>query len=442
MKSFWNQCKEAVKNRVNKSPYELWLEPTSIVHMDDKSITISVPNDFYIDRIQADYLPVLKDVVKGISKKDMEINIVSGIRATEAVSRDTVLKREKRSKPAGLTQHTGLNSKYTFDNFVVGPCNQFAHAAARAVAGGTVTYNPLFIYGGVGLGKTHLIQAIGNFILGKDNKRRLLYISSDVFVNDFITAIQHKKMTVFREKYRGIDVLFLDDIHFIAGKEHSQEELFYTFNALFESNKQIVLSSDKYPREIPKLEERLKSRFEWGLIADIQPPEFEMRIAILKQKGEENGIVLPQDVLEFIANKVRSNVRELEGCLSRLIAVSSIKGMEISLQMAEDSFRDIFRMRERVISINDIQREVAEYYNLKMTDLKSKRRERNIAVPRQIAMYLCKELTNLSLEDIGRNFGGKDHSTVIHSHRKIERLLRDDNNTLMAVKKIKKAMDI
>ena len=441
MKSLWNQCKEELKNRVNKSNYEIWLDPISLVSVDEKFITISVPNNYYIDRINKDYLKLLEEIVIDIFKKNIGVNLISNGETGEFAVKDNIIKKEKRERVVSTTHITGLNSKYTFDNFIVGNCNQFAHAAAKAVAESSITYNPLFIYGDVGLGKTHLMQATGNFILN-NSKKRVLYVTSEIFVNDLITSIQHNKMTSFREKYRSLDVLFVDDVHFIAGKEHSQEEFFHTFNTLFELHKQIILSSDKYPREIPRLVERLKSRFEWGLIADIQPPELETRIAILKRKAEENGIDLPQDVAEFIANRVKSNIRELEGCLSRITAVSSLKGKEISLLLAEDSFRDIFKAREKAISTNDIQRAVAEYFNVRVTDLRSKKRERNISLPRQVAMHLCKELTNLSLEDIGKSFGGKDHSTVIHAQKKIEKICKENNEISTAIKQIKKSLEL
>lgn len=441
MNSLWNQCKEELKNRVNKSNYEIWLDPISLVSVDEKFITISVPNNYYIDRINKDYLKLLEEIVIDIFKKNIGVNLISNGETGEFAVKDSIIKKEKRERVVSTTHITGLNSKYTFDNFIVGNCNQFAHAAAKAVAESSITYNPLFIYGDVGLGKTHLMQATGNFILN-NSKKMVLYVTSETFVNDMITSIQHNKMTSFREKYRSLDVLFVDDVHFIAGKEHSQEEFFHTFNTLFESHKQIILSSDKYPREIPRLVERLKSRFEWGLIADIQPPELETRIAILKRKAEESGIDLPQDVAEFIANRVKSNIRELEGCLSRITAVSSLKGKEISLLLAEDSFRDIFKAREKAISTNDIQRAVAEYFNVRVTDLRSKKRERNISLPRQVAMHLCKELTNLSLEDIGKSFGGKDHSTVIHAQKKIEKICKENNEISTAIKQIKKSLEL
>ena len=441
MKILWNQCKEELKNRVNKSNYEIWLDPISFVSVDEKFITVSVPNNYYIDRINKDYLKLLEEIVRDIFKKNIGVSLISNGEAGEFTIQDNIIKKEKRERVVSTTHITGLNSKYTFDNFIVGNCNQFAHAAAKAVAESSITYNPLFIYGDVGLGKTHLMQAAGNFILS-NSKKRVLYVTSEIFVNDLITSIQHNKMTSFREKYRSLDVLFGDYVHFIAGKEHSQEEFFHTFNTLFELHKQIILSSDKYPREIPKLVERLKSRFEWGLIADIQPPELETRIAILKRKAEENGIDLPQDVAEFIASRVKSNIRELEGSLSRITAVSSLKGKNISLQLAEDSFRDIFKAREKAISTNDIQRAVAEYFNVRVTDLRSKKRERNISLPRQVAMHLCKELTNLSLEDIGKSFGGRDHSTVIHAQKKIEKICKENNEISTAIKQIKKSLEL
>ena len=323
-----------------------------------------------------------------------------------------------------------LNPKCSFQTFVVGSCNQFAHAAALAVAEAPgKTYNPLYVYGGVGLGKTHLMHAIGHAIKERNRYLRLSYISAERFMNELINAIRYDKTQTFREKYRSIDVLLMDDIQFMAGKERTQEEFFHTFNALYDGQKQIVITSDCPPREIPTLEERLHSRFEWGLIADIEPPDLETKVAILKRKADLDGVALPDDVAFFIASKVKSNIRELEGSLVRLIAISSLRGLPISKMLAQDAIRNIAEDDQPVgITIEQIQRAVAAHYKLRVDDLKSKNNSRQIAVPRQVAMYLCKRLTKHSFPEIGRDFGGKHHTTVIHSVEKIEALVSKDQN--------------
>ena len=316
-----------------------------------------------------------------------------------------------------------LNPKYTFDTFVVGSSNQFAHAAAQAVAESpSKTYNPLYIYGGVGLGKTHLMHAIGYRVRELNRHLRLCYLSSEKFMNELITAIRYDQTMSFRDKYRSIDVLLIDDIQFMAGKERTQEEFFHTFNALYDNQKQIVISSDCPPREIPTLEERLHSRFEWGLIADIQPPDLETKVAILRKKAELEKLELPDEVALFMAGKIRSNIRELEGSLVRLTALSSLRGEPINLGLAQEALKNIVDEQERSITIELIQRVVADNYNMKVADLKSKNNARSIAVPRQVAMYLCKTLTKASLPEIGREFGGKHHTTVLHSINKISEL--------------------
>ncbi|HET9529511.1 MAG TPA: chromosomal replication initiator protein DnaA, partial [Blastocatellia bacterium] len=321
-----------------------------------------------------------------------------------------------------------LNPKYMFDTFVVGSCNQFAHAAALAVVDmPSKTYNPLYIYGGVGLGKTHLMHAIGHAIKARTHNIRLTYISSEKFMNELINAIRYDKTITFREKYRNIDVLLMDDIQFLAGKERTQEEFFHTFNALYDAQKQIVISSDCPPREIPTLEERLHSRFEWGLIADIQPPDLETKVAILKRKAEIEKIDMPDNVALFIASKIKSNIRELEGSLVRLVAYASLKGLPIGIDLAQEVLKNIIDEETDGISIEFIQKSVASHYGLKVSDLKSKNNSRSIAVPRQVAMYLCKTLTRASLPEIGREFGGKHHTTVLHSINKIAQLYESDS---------------
>ncbi|HKQ97334.1 MAG TPA: chromosomal replication initiator protein DnaA, partial [Candidatus Polarisedimenticolia bacterium] len=324
---------------------------------------------------------------------------------------------------------TGLNHRYTFDSFVVSSCNQFAHAAARAVAEQPAgAYNPLYIYGGVGLGKTHLMNAIGHGIGRALPGTRLLYISAETFMTELINSIRFEKTLDFKERYRGVDVLLIDDIQFLAGKERTQEEFFHTFNALYESQKQIVITSDCPPREIPTLEERLRSRFEWGLIADIQPPDLETKVAILRKKAETDNIPLDEDVAMFIASRVRSNIRELEGSLIRLTAFSSLQKRRIDLDMARESLKDLIDDRARVISVESIQKAVSAHYGIKIHELKSRNNSKHISFPRQVAMYLAKKLTDKSLPALGEQFGGKHHTTVIHAIRKIEAMRQKDRD--------------
>jgi chromosomal replication initiator protein len=321
----------------------------------------------------------------------------------------------------------GLNPRYTFESFIVGSSNQFAHAASRAVAEApSRSYNPLYIYGGVGLGKTHLMHAIGHYVLSHDHGLKLTYISSERFMNEMINALRFDRVLDFRERYRSVDVLLVDDIQFLAGKEGTQTEFFHTFNALYDSQKQIVVSSDCPPHEIPSLEERLRSRFEWGLIADIQSPDLETKVAILKKKAEAEAIPLPDDVAIYIAGKIKSNIRELEGSLIRLVAYASLTGVEITLPLAQDVLRNILDHEDKAVTIDMIQKFVADYYNLRPAELKSRNNSKSISMPRQVAMYLCKSLTHASLPEIGRCFGGKHHSTVIHSIRKVEDLRKKD----------------
>jgi chromosomal replication initiator protein len=333
------------------------------------------------------------------------------------------------------TQHpAGLNPRYTFETFVVGSSNQFAHAACRAVAEAPArSYNPLYIYGGVGLGKTHLMHAIGHYMLQHGRNLRLTYISSERFMNEMINALRYERILDFRERYRNVDVLLVDDVQFIGGKESTQTEFFHTFNALFDSAKQIVISSDCPPHEITSLEERLRSRFEWGLIADIQPPDLETKIAILKKKADADGMPLPDNVAIYIAGKIKSNIRELEGSLIRLVAYASMTGQEVTLSLAQHVLRNVLSNDERVVTIEIIQKFVADYYQLKPSELKSRNNSKSVALPRQIAMYLCKQLTKASLPEIGKSFGGKHHSTVIHSIQKIEGIRQTDGdfNTLI-----------
>ena len=362
------------------------------------------------------------DIISALSDIGYERTAIEILDSDESADVGNYPQKQYDEKPT-------LNPRYTFGSFVVGNSNELAHAAIASVTENPgKRYNPLFIYGGVGLGKTHLMQAAGNEIIKSRPGLRVAYMSSESFINDLISSIRFDRTYQFRSRYRNIDVLMIDDIQFLAGKERTQEEFFHTFNALHDAHKQIIISSDRQPREIPTLEERLRSRFEWGLIADIQPPEFETKIAILQRKAEEEGASLPEDVAALIARRVRSNIRELEGCLIRLVFYSSLTGREIGLKMAEDALADLLEPSDRVITIDEIQARVAEYYSISTRELTSSIRTKNLTRPRQVAMYLCKQLTPHSLPEIGGRFGGKHHSTVIHSLRKIEGLRKEDES--------------
>jgi chromosomal replication initiator protein len=444
--SIWESLLSSIEKRVNHESFTTWFKPISFVSNDQESIYLTVPDRVFEDWIFNNYRDVLDESLDENNISGIKIVFtfeplslastenrtqVSSIR-TESIETSIQKPEENisRTNRAALTDFVDieplelpLNPRYTFNTFVVGSCNQFAHAAALAVAETpSKTYNPLFIYGGVGLGKTHLMCAIGQSIKYHNRHLRLSYISAEKFMNELINAIRYDKTMTFREKYRSIDILLIDDIQFIAGKERTQEEFFHTFNALYDSQKQIVISSDCPPREIPTLEERLHSRFEWGLIADIQPPDLETKVAILRKKAETEQLDLPDNVALFIASKIKSNIRELEGSLVRLTALSSLRGEPISISLAQEALKNIVEEEERAVTIETIQKVVAEYYNMRVADLKSKSNSRNIAVPRQVAMYLCKILTKASLPEIGREFGGKHHTTVLHSINKISEL--------------------
>jgi chromosomal replication initiator protein len=427
--NIWEQVLGRIETKVNRHSFYTWFKPTSFVRDDGQSILIRVPNALFRDWLTKHYSAVLEEATAEVDRRGVSIVFVTDeglVPPPPEVVAEPVPEVEvaEEEGPSG-----GLAPRYSFDTFVVGGSNQFAHAACRAVAEApSRSYNPLFIYGGVGLGKTHLMHAIGHYVLNHLKSLKLTYISSERFMNEMINAVRYDRVLDFRERYRSVDVLLVDDIQFIAGKEGTQTEFFHTFNALYDSQKQIVISSDRPPHEIQQLEERLRSRFEWGLIADIQPPDLETRVAILRRKAEVEGVNLPDNVALFIAGKIKSNIRELEGSLIRLVAYASLTGREISLPLAQDVLRNILQDDERAVTIEAIQKFVAEFYQLKLADLKSRNNSKSIAMPRQIAMYLCKSLTNASLPEIGKSFGGKHHSTVIHSIRKIEDLRQRDGN--------------
>ncbi|HEY0547233.1 MAG TPA: chromosomal replication initiator protein DnaA [Pyrinomonadaceae bacterium] len=464
--SLWTNILSAVEKRLNRQSFETWFRPIQFEGCDDSEQTLHlrVPNQVVKDWVSTNYSEVLDESLQELNLAEYHVDWT--VENAETGSLGDLAEDERddffitqpassngKSKTSslftlleaaesdGLTPgattfvdiepiELSLNPKYTFQTFVVGSCNQFAHAASLAVAEAPgKTYNPLYIYGGVGLGKTHLMHAAGHAIKERNRHLRLSYISAEKFMNELINAIRYDKTQTFREKYRSIDVLLMDDIQFMAGKERTQEEFFHTFNALYDGQKQIVISSDCPPREIPTLEERLHSRFEWGLIADMEPPDLETKVAILKRKADLDGVTLPDDVAFFIASKVKSNIRELEGSLVRLVAISSLRGLPISKMLAQDAIRNIAEDDQPAgITIEQIQQIVASHYRLRVDELKSKNNARQIAVPRQVAMYLCKRLTKHSFPEIGREFGGKHHTTVIHSVEKIEALVLKDQN--------------
>ena len=413
----WDQILARVEGKVNRHSFATWFRPTSYVALDNDRLRIAVPNAQFREWLSKNYQGILGEALTEVGHPQIHVEF-------EEVA-DTA--SSLPSSPAADGEARSLNPKYTFESFVVGSSNQFAHAAARAVAEiPSKSYNPLFVYGGVGLGKTHLMHAIGHYILARQKKLNVLYISTDRFINEMINAIRFDRLPAFRQKYRAIDVLLIDDIQFIAGKDRTQEEFFHIFNALHDGQKQIVVSSDCPPRQIPTLEERLHSRFEWGLIADIQPPDIETKVAILRKKAEAERVEIPENVALFIASKVRTNIRELEGSLIRLIAYASLTGRDIDLSLAHETLRDLLHSEDKPVTTEMIQKFVADHYSLKISDLKAKNNSKSVAVPRQIAMYLTKNLTSASLPEIGKDFGGKHHSTVIHSVRKIDDLRKQD----------------
>jgi len=412
-RDIWDRVLGKIETRVNAHSFKTWFRPTHLVSVDDASLRVRVPNSWFAEWLQTNYLPVIQDVLREIERPGLSVEFVH--------DRETVTARQHSAPETPDTLPGWLNPRYTFDKFVVSSCNQFAHAAAIAVAEQpSRAYNPLYVYGGVGLGKTHLMQAIGNRLAHRGGAR-MRYLSTEQFMNELINAIRFERTLEFKDRYRNVDVLLIDDIQFLAGKERTQEEFFHTFNALHDAQKQIVITSDCPPRAIPTLEDRLRSRFEWGLIADIQPPDLETKIAILKKKAEADGVVVPDDVALFIATNSTSNIRELEGSLIRVVAYASMSGRETTLDLAKETLQDLLVVESPAITVESIQKLVSNHYNLKVTELKSKNNSQQVAFPRQVAMYLCKRMTESSLPEIGRRFGGKHHSTVIHAIQKIEK---------------------
>lgn len=426
LSNIWSSVQNVVKSRIGEVAFNAWFGPVRIKEEKPNCIVLEVPDNFFKEWFINHYLELINSALKGLADQNIDI---------EFIVNPNIIKKEKKNKlevfesriKEEATDDLWLNPKYTFDNFVVGPSNRFTHAACLSVAENPAkNYNPLLIYGGVGLGKTHLMQAICHFVKGRSPKTVIKYFTSEKFTNELINSIHHHSMNSFRQKYRNVDILLLDDIHFIAGKESTQEEFFHTFNTLKENHKQIIISSDRPPKEIHKLEERLVSRFSWGLITDIQPPDLETRIAILKKKVENEKTQIPDDVIFFVAESIKNNIRELEGALIRLIAYSLLESKTISLSLAQDILKDMLRESIKTITIETIQKKVANFYNLNIIDLKSNKRNKNLVLARQAAMFVARELTNLSLPEIGRDFGGKDHTTVLHAINKIKKSC--DNN--------------
>ena len=450
LNNLWEQALNIIKGEISEISFNTWIKSCTPISISDNILKLSVPNEFTKGILDTRYKDLLIQALKIVTSRKIKIEFYLESDLEEEKENEEKQKEEKKENTNDVDgsivvsdeMSATLNPKYTFQSFVIGNSNRFAHAASLAVAESPAkAYNPLFIYGGVGLGKTHLMHAIGHYILQENPKAKVVYVSSEKFTNELINAIKDDKNEEFRNKYRKVDVLLIDDIQFIAGKERTQEEFFHTFNALHEENKQIILSSDRPPKEIPTLEDRLRSRFEWGLIADIQPPDFETRMAILKKKADVEGLNVPNEVMVYIATKIKSNIRELEGALIRIIAYSSLTNRDVSVDLASEALKDIISNKESApVTVKTIQESVANYYNLRIEDLKSQRRTRNIAYPRQIAMYLSRKLTDMSLPKIGEEFGGRDHTTVIHAYEKISENLKTDEGLQSMINDITKKL--
>ncbi len=451
LEHIWNQTLNEVKDKLSNPSFKTWFSNTEPVDLkDDNILMVEVPNDFIKDWIETRYNELIGDILQDLTDTNLkcrfyteeelqEINEVEEESQEKPDPKEEKQKEKTKKKTREYNINNNLNPKYSFDSFVVGNGNRFAHAAALAVAEAPAkAYNPLFLYGDVGLGKTHLMQAIAHYILKHNPDNKVVYVSSETFTNELINAIKDDKTASFRDKYRNIDILLVDDIQFLANKERTQEEFFHTFNSLHEANRQLIISSDRPPKEIPTLEERLRSRFEWGLITDIQKPDLETRIAILRKKADMENLKVPNEVIIYIANNIQSNIRELEGALIKVIAYSSLVDKEIDIDLAENALKDLIVENDepREVNIDLIKDVVVDYYNLREEDMTSKKRTQKIAFPRQIAMYLSRELTDLSLPHIGEEFGGRDHTTVIHAYNKIEEKIEEDSEFEKVVNKI------
>ncbi len=426
--TLWNRCLRVLESELPEQHFNTWVRPLQSIERDGE-LRLLAPNRYVIDWLDQNSLPRIKELVRAFAEGNipeivLDVGTRAGVPAPVVTASPEAAGRSARPmRPAPSVLGSRINAEFTFDSFVEGKSNQLAKAAAIQVAGNPgKAYNPLFIYGGVGLGKTHLMHAVANKIKERNSEARLAYVHSERFVGDMVKALQHNTMNEFKTAYRSLDALMIDDIQFFAGKERSQEEFFHTFNALLESQQQVILTCDRYPKEVDGLEERLKSRFGWGLTVAIEPPELETCVAILMSKAALSQVDLPEEVAFFIAKRIRSNVRELEGALRRVVATSNFTGRPITLEFAKDALRDLLALQEKLVTVENIQKTVAEYYKIRIADLLSKRRSRSIARPRQVAMALAKELTNHSLPEIGDAFGGRDHTTVMHACRRIKEL--------------------
>lgn len=427
----WDRVLENLRQHVNEQTFETWFEQTEFVSLDDDALHLQGPNQFFVDWLTEHHLELIERVTQHVLGRAVRVRVrvnpkPAAVNAIDSRALDRVaLPLRDNERPLRAPSDAGLNPRYTFENFVVGENNLLAHAASQAVGENpAMAYNPLFLYGGAGLGKTHLMQAIGQFVLENDPRAVVHYVSAENFMNELIQAIRTGRTYEFKNRYRNVDLLLIDDIQFLAGKESTQQEFFHTFNALYDANKQIVVTSDRPPKEIPTLEERLRSRFEWGLITDVQAPKFETRMAILKKKVEKEATAIPEDVLVLVAESIQSNIRELEGALIRLLAFSSLTGSQITLPMAQDVLSEILQRRKakREVSMSDIIKAVSQRYGISIDVLRSKLRSKPVAYARQVAMYLCRENTKGSLNAIGRKFGGRDHTTVYHAWQKVAAL--------------------
>jgi len=433
--NLWNEVAGRLKGALNETTYRTWFAEAEGAELSDDAFILGVPNDFTREWIEGHFLGLIGAAVRDVTGQERRV----ALSVTERIPADTPIPAEIPKRPGGGAADTGMNPKYTFDLFVIGSSNRFAHAAALAVAEAPAqAYNPLFIYGGTGLGKTHLMQAIAQYVAEHSSDLSVRYVTSETFMNDFINSLRDKRIEGFKQRYRTYDLLLVDDVQFFEHKERIQEEFFHTFNSLYEAGSQIVMSSDRPPRDIATLEERLRSRFEWGLITDIQPPDLETRIAILRKKVKTDGIHVPDpQVLSFVASRISTNIRELEGALTRVVAFSSLTGRLLSVELAEDVLKDVFPQGEAAeVSIRRIQELVSERFELTMDELCGDKRSQNIVYPRQVAMYLSRELTDSSLPKIGKEFGGRDHTTVIHATSKIARLIREDRSVYNLVQEL------
>jgi chromosomal replication initiator protein len=438
--SLWQQCLEQLRGSISQLHFSQWISPLQSEETGD-GLLLFAPNEYLLNAVSQNYLPVIKQILTDLNRGQFtQVSLVIGPNKAAPNNWPKIVPEQIESAPISINHHSNLNPNFTFDSFVEGKSTQLAKAATSQVAENPgAAYNPLFLYGGVGLGKTHLLHAIGNHMLKMKPDAKVVYLHSERFVGDMVKALQANAINEFKRYYRSVNLLLIDDIQFFAGKERSQEEFFHTFNALLEGQQQIILTSDRYPKEINGIEERLKSRFGSGLTVAVQPPDLETRVAILMNKAEQSNLALPHEVAFFIAKRIRSNVRELEGALKRVIANAQFTGSEITLEFVQEALKDLLALQEKLVSMDNIMKTVAEYYKIKISELLSKRRNRSVARPRQVAMALCKELTNHSLPEIGEAFGGRDHTTVLHACRQVKLLcetgvdIAEDHSNLLRI---------